>query len=345
MADDTPTPTGGETSHTVSSAAEALSGLLGAQEPPKEQESQPSEDATPTNENGGETEPSQAEEGEAQEATLETLDQLAEATGLAVETILNLKAKAKVDGQEATVPLAEILKSYQLSQHVNNESQELANQRKAFEAERQTKAQELTQRLTEAQALTQAMEQGLLAEYNGIDWTTLRNTDPAEFAARKQEYNERWQQIQSVKYQALSQAQKLQQEEVQKANEEMKKHLDAESKRLLDAIPEWKDQSKRAAEQSEIRSYMKSMGFTDQDVASIYDHRHVRLIRNAMLYEKASKQANLAQKKVANLKPVLKPGTQPSKADAKHERAKEQLSKLRKTGHVRDAAKAIEALL
>lgn len=345
MADDTPTQSGGETSHTVSSAAEALTGLLGAPEPPKEQEGQPTEAETPTD--GGETETPEAsaEEGEAQEATLETLDQLAEATGLTVDAIMNLRAKAKVDGNESEVQLSEVLKSYQLSKHVNSESQELANQRKAFEAERETRVQELNQRLTEAQALTQAMEQSLLAEYNGIDWTTLRNTDAAEFAAKKQEYNERWQQIQNTKYHALAHAQKLQQEQQQKLAQEMQKTLEAESKRLIEVIPEWKDEGKRTAEQAEVKSYMRNLGFSDQDLASIMDHRHVRIIRNAMLYEKASKQATIAQKKVSTLKPVLKPGAQLSKADAKREVSKESLARLRKTGHVRDAAKAIEALL
>ena len=359
MADDTPTPTGGETSHTVNSAAQALSGLLGAakEQPPKEQAEQATEEATPTNEaqaeEGGETQEGTSEEqgtgeqeGDAQnEVTLETIDQLAEATGLPIETILNLRAKVKVDGSESEVPFGEVLKSYQLSKHVNSESQELANQRKAFEAERETKSKELTQRLTEAQALTQAMEQGLLAEYNGIDWTTLRNTDPAEFAARKQEYNERWQQIQQAKYHAVAQAQKLQQESQQKSEEELRKHISAEGERLLSVIPEWKDESKRNSDQAEIKSYLKSMGFNDQDMSAIVDHRQVRIIRNAMLYEKSTKQASLAQKKVVKLPPVLRPGAQPNKADVKRERSKEFKDKLRKTGHVRDAAKALEALI
>lgn len=348
MADDTPTPTGGETGHTVQSAAKAISGILDAQEPPKDQETPTPEAPAPTQDGQQETEAkgdegtSEPENDAQNEATLETLDQLAEATGLSIETILNLKAKAKVDGTESSVPLAEVLKSYQLSKHVNSESQELANQRKAFEADREKQVQEMQHRLTEAQALSQALEQSLLAEYNSIDWNTLRTTDPAEFAAKKQEYNDRYHSVQGMKHRALTEAYKLQQEHQEKEATRIKELIKSESQKLLDAIPEWKDATKAKTEKDEIKNYLLAMGFSEQDTGSLIDHRQVKIIRNAMLYEKSSKKATLEQKKVVNLPKVLKPGAQTSKQDASRERIKESMSKLRKSGDLKDAAAAIK---
>lgn len=351
MTIDTPTHTGGETDTSVEGAAERLLGLMDAQEPPKTQETSTTEAAEPTQEDG--QQPTEAtadertseQEGDAQKVEFETLEQLAEATGLPLDSILNLKARANVDGKEDAVPLSEVLKSYQLSKHVNNQSQELANKRKEFEAQSEKKLQEIAHRLTEAQALSQQLEADLTNEYNSIDWTTLRNTDAAEFAARKQEYNERWNRIQGMKNRALTEAYRISQETQTKQQEEYTKLVNAEIAKWSEVIPEWKDESKRAAGKAEVVSYLRSNGFTDQEISGIYDSRQLKVIRNAMLYEKSSKTATLQQKKVVNLPKVLKPGTQPSKSDTRTEKDKELRSRLQKTGKLDDAAAVIERLM
>lgn len=332
----------------LTQAASKIEGLLSAKEEPTQQAQstetevetpqQTAEETTPTD--GGE-EAKAEDKADANEVKLETLEELAEATGLPLDQLLNIKARTKVDGEEKAIPLSEIVKSYQLEGHVNKKSMELAEQRKAFEADREKQSVELTNRLKEAEALSTHLEQNLLAEYNAIDWTALRNTDPAEFAARKQEYNERYAQIQGLKQRALFETQRLYQEQANKQSEEFKKIIETESARLVESIPEWKDEAKAKAGKAEIKDYLKSMGFNDQEIGSIYDHRHVKLIRNAMLYEKASKKVNIEQKKVANLPKVLKAGTQPNKGDAQREKEKEHLARLRKSGRLEDAAAII----
>jgi hypothetical protein len=340
----TPTQTGGETDTSVEHAAERILGLMDAQEPPKTEETQTDSTPEPTPPEGGQpaakaTEEVSEPEGDAQNVDYETLDQLAEATGLPLEKILNLKTKANVDGQESTVPLSEILKSYQLSKHVNDKSQELANQRKAFEADREKQVTEIKQRLIEAQALSQDLEQSLMAEHNSIDWTALRTTDPAEFAAKKQEFNERWNQIQGKKMRATAEAQKFQQEQ----HEKVKKHIETERAKWRDVVPEWKDDKRFEAERGEIVSYLRGQGISDEDISSLYDSRQIKIIRNAMLYEKSSKAATIAQKKVALLPKVLKPGTQTTKSDSRTEKDKELSTRLRKSGRLEDAAALIES--
>lgn len=345
MTTDTPTQQGGETDSSVEGAAERVLGLLDAIEPPKTEDSSPAKESEPTPSDGKTETEAKTEEGDAQKVEFETIEQLAEATGLPLESILNLKARANVDGEESTVPISEILKSYQLSKHVNNQSQELANQRKAFEAEQEKKLQEVNHRLTEAQVLSQQLEADLVAEHNQVDWTTLRNTDPAEFAARKQEYNERWNRIQGMKNKALSEAYRISQESQQKQTDEQTKLVQAERKKWPEAIPEWRDKAKFESDRVEIVSYLRNMGFSDTDIASVYDARQMKMIRNAMLYEKASKKATIEQKKVVNLPKVLKPGTQTTKSDTKTEKDKELEGRLRKTGKLDDAAAMIERMM
>lgn len=349
MTTDTPTQSGGETNTSVEGAAERILGILDAQELPKNQETQTEQATEPTQTDGQaeattEKEETTSDEGDAQKVEFETLDQLAEATGLPLETLLNLKARANIDGKEDAVPLSEVLKSYQLSKHVNNQSQELANQRKAFEAERENKLKEVQHRLTEAQALSQQLETELVAEYNAIDWVTLRNTDPAEFAARKQEYNERWNRIQAHKNKSLAESYRIQQETAQKQMDQARDVLKAESQKLLDAIPEWKDEAKAKSGKQELRDYLSSMGFSNEDINSLTDHRSIRIIRNAMLYERASNKATIVQKKVSTLPKVMKPGNQQPK-DANREKVNESMGRLRKSGKLDDAAAAIERMM
>jgi hypothetical protein len=314
------------------------------EEATEQQETVQTQEATPEPEAPEVKAEKDKEEGEAN-AELETLEELAEATGLPLEKLLNLKARAKVNGEESVVPLSEIVKSYQQEKVYTQKSMELAEQRKAFEAERQTHVQELTNRVREASALSQIFEQNLLAEYNSVNWTQLRNTDPAEFAARKQEYNDKFGQLQMLKQNIYVHAQQAEAEQAKKFQEQIGETLKKESSLMLDAIPEWKDTSRANAEKAEIGGYLKGLGFTDQEIGSVVDHRHVKLIRNAMLYEKANKAASIQQKKVLNLPKVLKSGTTPAKSDKQQEQLKADLSHLRKTGKVDDAAKIIERML
>ncbi|MEW8195223.1 MAG: hypothetical protein AB2793_16040, partial [Candidatus Thiodiazotropha sp.] len=106
-----------------------------------------------------------------------------------------IKFKTKIDGKENAVTLAELLKGYQLEGHVTQKSQKLSEDRRAFEQERDAQMTELKSALGQATELLKLSEEGLIAEYN-IDWNTLRTENPAEFAAKRQEFQERYNQIQ-----------------------------------------------------------------------------------------------------------------------------------------------------
>jgi len=319
--------------------------------PPSQSEPDPKaevEETVQTEEASPEKEAPEVEteaEGEANESKLETLEELAEATGLPLEQLLSLKARTKVNGEESTVSLSDIVKSYQQEKVYTQKSMELSEHRKAFDAERERATQEIQNHLREAATYSQIFEQNLLAEYQSVNWQQLRNTDPAEFAARKQEYNDRYNQLQALKQNIVNKAQQLEEEQKGKFQDHLRETLKKEQNLLVEAIPEWKDAKRASADKMEINSYLKGLGYSEQEIGNIYDHRHVKIIRNAMLFEKANKTASLQQKKVLNLPKVLKSGTTPSKSDKAQEQRKEGLASLRKTGRVEDAAKLIEKML
>ena len=354
------TPTG-DTSLNLNQAQAAIKGILSpvnsddskkpdqkaeSTEDPKPQEDAPKAegqdekaDADATSESGKDAQTDAKTEEEIQ---LESLEELAEATGLPLERILNLKARTKVDGAESQVSLAEIVKSYQLEGHLTRKSQELAEKAKAFEAEREKQTSDLQNRLLEANQLIGHFEQQFMAEFNSVNWPELRQTDPAEFAAKKQEYNERWNQLQSHRQQVISNAQKVHQENQQKAQEKFQEILRTEEEKLLSKFPDWKDPEKAKVGKKEVGEYLTSYGFKPEEISQIYDHRQVDIVRKAMLYDKMSTKTDVAKKKVAVLPKVLKPS---ANKDPKRDALVEGMKRLEKSGRIEDAAAVLKLRL
>lgn len=350
MPETTPTPEGGERVLTVDSAAQELVGILDAEQPPKSRQEATTNEDQPTQQDGEIEEGEQGatdETGQEEDAgiSIETLEQLAENTGLKVEDILNLKARTKVDGNESDVPLSEVLKSYQLTAHVNNQSQELANQRKAFEAERERIANDLTARFTQAEQMTGFLEQTLMGEYNSINWNELRAQNPAEYAALQQDYNSRYNQIQQLKANVANQLQAQQAELVARQEQDLSNLLTQESQKLMEKIPEFRDEVKAKELKGQLRDYLKSHGYSEQEIAGVHDHRQVMIIRDAMAYRAMQSKKPELTKKVVNLPKVQKPGAAKSKADIRNERVNQKMSKLRKSGNTQDLAEVLKEII
>ena len=345
---DPATPQGAETSHDVTSAANAISGLLGAK-PEGEATQKPETTETPTPTDGEQREAQDVETTEETQATeektettdtheiqLESLDELAEATELGLEKILNLKTKVKVDGKESYVPLSEALKSYQLSSHVNNQSQELANKRKAFEEEVSAKSAELDNTLQVAQGLITNVENQLLEDFNKINWDELKNDD-AKYVRVRQEYNDRYNSIQAMKQEVAQGIEKNRQELTAKQAKALESLQKEESQKLVEAIDEWKDENKAKSGKEQVSSYLKGLGFSNEQIGSVLDHRVIVMARKAMLYDQGKLTADT--KKVVPVKKVLT--SKGVKSNSKTEMEKQLRQRLQKTGRVEDAAALI----
>ena len=87
----------------------------------------------------------------------------------------------------------------------------------------------------------------------------------------------------------------------------------------------------------------KDYGFSDVELNAIVDPRHVKVLHDAMQWRKLQ-QNSVVKKKVSNAKPVVKPGSKDTKAEANsnHRQLRES---LRKTGKSDAAQKLIENML
>lgn len=241
----------------------------------------------------------------------------------------------KVDGKEVAVTLDELQKGYSRTQDYTRKTQQIAEVRKQVEQETQAvraERQQYAQLLGALQAQLQASEPQ-------VDLDRLYNEDPIEWVRQKEVLRERQEKAYAIQAEQQRLAQ-LSQQEQQRA---MEAHLEGEKDALLAALPEWRDPKKAKAEKALVLESAKSVGFSDEDLKSVYDHRLVLLLRKAAMYDQMVSKRQ-------GIKPVVNNGPRPAKPGAagrvstttEATRAKQRLAK---TGRVDDAASAIELLL
>jgi len=300
-----------------------------------EQETQEQQDA------GSESQEAATQESE--ERQFSSLQELAEALEMPLDDFLGkIKGKVKINGVEQDVTLADMRNGYQMEADYRRKTAELAEQRKAFESERERIASEIGTRFTEAQQITGFLEQQLMGEYNSIDWNQLRVSDPAEFAARKAEYNDRFSQIQALKANVVHQLQAQQAELEQKNVHALQSMLAEEQQKLFSAIPEFADEAKAKEIKGQMRDFLKGLGYNDQEIGNIYDHRHVMILRDAMAYRALKSKGAEVKNKVVNAPKLQKPGPKPDAGVTADRNIRERMAKLKKSGRVEDAAALIK---
>ena len=248
------------------------------------------------------------------------------------------KYRVKANGEELEVSLDELLNGYSRTADYQKKTQSLAEQRKSVEAERVKIDEAAKTRDTYAQRL-QVIEQ-LLSTQDTENLQELKESDPIAYAIKVAERSEREKQLQAVQ----AERQRVSQEQQALQGQRLHQHIQAEQEKLKSAIPDFKDDAKADVIRRDIRSYAKSIGFSDQELSQVYDSRAVQTLYKAMQYEKLVAGKAGATKKVASAPKTLKPGTS-NPQSSEQEAKKKDFAQLRKTGNKRDAAKLFERFL
>lgn len=324
---DTSTDTGVSTpGTTIEDATNAFAALLSGEESgsQKDSEALPEQGDEPTVDAEGEEPDAELEAGSDDDEEPE------EAAPAPVYTV-------KVDGEEIQVPIDELLNGYSRTQDYTRKTQKLAEERKAALAEVEQVRQERAQYSQLLERMKQQIEATSPSE---PDWDRLRSEDPIEFGVQWAEHQRRQMKLQAVQAEQGRLAEIQQREQL--AN--YQKAVDREKQLLVQVIPEWQNPEKAKAEKAEIMEFGKRVGFSEDELKNITDHRAVVALRKAYLYDKL--MANKAQVKPVqkSAAPVMRPGSASAapKPQSELTRAKQRLAK---TGSLQDAAAAFELLL
>ena len=290
----------------------------------------PQEEAAPVEsevEAKAETEIEQQPETQPEE-TLEVADeeQASEDENAIEEQTTDLH-QVTVNGEKIDVDLDELKAGYQKDADYRRKTEEIAIEKRELKSEEDRLKNQYSTKMDDLNSLVVTLNAEINNDMNSKELDALWDEDPTEAARVDRKINKRKQSIQQAQ-QKLREHQESQFQEILK-NEQKKLHL---------RHPEIADPIKGAKVKSNIMGYLSSKGFTNDDVARIYDSRMFDVIMDGM--KANATKPNLVSKK---LKPstVVKSGVKTTKEDINSQSRLKKMNALKKSGSAKDATELL----
>ena len=239
-----------------------------------------------------------------------------------------------IDGTNFEVTQDELIQGYQRNADYTRKTQELAAEKQQTSDFVERSKKDVETKITRLDQLNQAAQVQLQQEYAQVDFEKLYDEDPVEAARLEHKMRKKNEQLQQVQ----QQTQQLQMEE-------FNKYLQEQQKQLTIKLPELNHPEKGTQFKKQMRDYLSSQGFNGQEIDSVYDHRYVMLVRDAMSYRNLQAAKPQIKKKAINAPKIVKGGVSKSKGQQAAEAKRQQLSRLKKSGKVADAAKIFRSLV
>ena len=331
------------------SIREAQEALLGIMEPekvkPEEEEAAPIEEEESTEEAQDESleeeseEESEEELQDLEEATdEEESDETDEITEVEEDPLFTVTA----NGKEIEVTYDELIKGYSRQSDYTQKTQQLSNLRSEYEQAKQQYSQALPELNGLKQQYSNALGQLItnnasqLERFN-IDWGRLKEEDPDKYLLMRDEYTQAQEQVRDLQA-------KKQYEDTQLAQQrqnQLKQVVQEEHEKMAQVLPEWRDPQTRNEISSAIKDYALSVGFSQDELSNLVDHRQLISLIKAMSYD-ALDQPALKEKKIKNKPKVVRSGKGKSSKENTQRAKAVQMKRLKESGHVRDATKLFE---
>lgn len=319
------TPEQGNAQLDVNGAANAILGLMGGDE---------------DSDNGQSELRAEADDSEAESVESEDYSEDAEVEQEDDdEQVEQPKYRVKAAGEEREVTLDELIKGYQLGTDYTKKSQTVAEERKAVEAERQRIEEAKVLRDQYAQRL-QLIEQMLNQQPETENLDYLKENDPIGYAVKVAELSQREKQLAQVR----AERERIMQQQMQEQQQTLQQKVAEEAQKLASVLPEFVDPEKGDVVRKEIRNYGKQLGFSDEELANVYDSRAVLTLWKAMQYDKLQSAKPGITKKVNEAPKSIKPGVAQVR-DSDREELKKLKARARNSGRVTDAAAVFERFL
>lgn len=310
---------------TVGGAADAILGLMGGEEGSEQEQPESQLEANDSDAETDESEYSDESEVEQEDGEDESEEPQ--------------RYRVKAAGEDREVTLDELIKSYQLGTDYTKKSQAVAEERKAVESERHA-VQEAKQLRDQYAQRLEVIEQMLNQPQQAEDLDYLKETDPIGYAVRVAEMSQKEKQLAQVR----AERERISQQQEYDKQQQMRQMVAAESEKLVAAIPEFADPSKGESIRKDIRTYGKQMGFSDEELANVFDSRAVLTLFKAMQYDKLQSSKPAVNKRVQEAPKAIRPGVSKPR-DSNSEELKKLRARAKSSGRVADAAMVFERFL
>ena len=241
----------------------------------------------------------------------------------------------KVDGQDTQVTLEELKNGYSRQSDYSKKTQALADERRGLDTERSKIDTELEAVKKERDDYAVKLQSFIKSDkQEDIDWDKVYEQDPIEYVRLKAESDKK----KEVRQQAESELKTIQEKQKEEQQKKYAEYVTTQSNMLSEKVPEFADPVKKGKIQAGVKNYLNEIGFSDQELSMLTDHRTVMVAVEGMKYNQL-KKAKLGDKKVKNIPKVSKSGVPTSKDDANYERRQDAIKRAKsgKSGDMLDA--------
>ena len=249
----------------------------------------------------------------------------------------------RVDGQDVQVTQAELEAGYSRHSDYTRKTQQISEERKRMDSERQQIAAERGQYFEVLSAQQQALEKETKSqEYTPEYWAQLSQTDPIEYIRQRDELRDK-----KEKERELSaEMGRIREVQAREQEERMKQILTQENEYLLNAVPEWKANPQQAQEEKiRLHNYGLENGFSTDEMSQVYDHRVVATLRKAMLYDSLMKNGQVVKNRIKETPTVASGSTPQQSPRRRHSAISKGKMRLAKTGRANDAQDLFRQML
>lgn len=260
-----------------------------------------------------------------------------------------------VNGKREKVPLDELRTGYMKGKAFQQKTQAAAARQRNLDQFHGQAAETVKQRIQANAHALASIKEMLVGDINSPALQDMRRTDPNRWAVVRQDMQDRIDKVNSV----IANLHQEHERHLEQTKEQRRMHLrqaaETEMELLTQHIPNWLqgDRDEPAVAQRVVE-YLTSAGFQPQDYAEMIDHRMWLIADKARRYDEMKKADRERQRqgrpvpKSSNIRPgktQMSAGNRNGAVPRKSVEFQRLKTAAKKTGQMRDAAKAIERLL
>lgn len=241
----------------------------------------------------------------------------------------------ELEGEKYVVP-KQLKSAFLRQQDYTQKTQALAEQRRGLEEQAkfiQTMAQTQQAQFEKAVEVKQLADQ--VAQYEKLDWQALAQQDPSQAMALQMQYQQLQRTLQGKAQELQAASQQTQQLTAQQRQQMAAKGAEV----LKSKFPNW-----GAELQGKIAKNTLSYGFSETELADVFDPRLVEVLHDAMQWKELQASKGIVKKKVSNAKPLVKTTSRSLQQGQESSKTHDLRARFKKSGRPDDAQRYLESL-
>ena len=214
----------------------------------------------------------------------------------------------------------ELLRGYQRQSDYSRHMNQLAEQRRAAEAETQRVSAERQHYAAQLDQFAAVLQASLPPRPP----QEMLDSDPIGYLQAEKAWEARASQLQHV----LAEREQVERISRQQEQQRQQQTLAQAREQLVEMLPEWRKPETAKAEQPKIAAHLRTIGYADHEISAAADPRAIVMARESMLYRQLMASRPQVQQKIATAPRMVKPGAAGPAPDQK----KAVISKIQRSG-------------